>query len=92
MFYNSQDSFIKFKDISYFKELSLDFLHKKLNDFHTKCTRFKNVSPQTKEKEYLKEKVKGSAGVLFNELYYIYKKRYSEEKSGLNTKDIKKFD
>ena len=72
--------------------MSLDFLHKKLNDFHTKCTRFKNVSPQTKEKEYLKEKVKGSAGVLFNELYYIYKKRYSEEKSGLNTKDIKKFD
>ena len=34
LFYNSQHSFAKFKDISDFKEFSLDSLHKKLNDFH----------------------------------------------------------
>ena len=33
LIYNSQDSFIKFKDIDEFKELSLDSMSKKLNDF-----------------------------------------------------------
>ena len=31
--YNSQNSFTKFKDIDEFKELSLDSMYKKLNDF-----------------------------------------------------------
>ena len=33
-----------------------------------------------------------SVGDLFNELYYIYKDKYNEEKIGLKTKDTKKFD
>ena len=32
--YNQQHSFAKFKDISDFKEISLDSMHKRLNDFH----------------------------------------------------------
>ena len=39
-FFNSQHSFVKFKDISDSKELSLDSLHQKLNDFHKKITMF----------------------------------------------------
>ena len=31
--YNSQHSFGKFKDINEFKELSLDSMYKRLNDF-----------------------------------------------------------
>ena len=34
LFYNPQHSFVKFKDVSDFKELSHDSMHKKLNDFH----------------------------------------------------------
>ena len=33
LIYNSQHSFPKFKDINEFKELSLDSMYKKLNDF-----------------------------------------------------------
>ena len=33
LIYNSQHSFIKFKDIDEFKKLSLDSMYKKLNDF-----------------------------------------------------------
>ena len=33
LIYNSQHSFTKFKDIDEFKELSLDSMYKKLNDF-----------------------------------------------------------
>ena len=67
-------------------------MHKKLNGYHKKFTIFKKLNSQTKEKEDLNEKVKGNAGDRFNELYYLYKERYSEEKNGLKTKDTKKFD
>ena len=92
MIYNSQGSFVKFKDISDFKELPLDSMHKKQNNFHIKFTRFKNVSRQTKNNEDLKAKVLENNGDLFNELYYIYKERYEEEKDALNKKDAKKID
>ena len=36
LFYNLQQSFVKFKDANDFKSLSLDSMHKKLNDFHEK--------------------------------------------------------
>ena len=92
LIYNPQHSFNKFKDISDFEELSLDSMHEKLNDFHKKLTKFKNVNPQRKENEDLKAKVLGNVGGLFNDLYYIYKERYEEEKDILNKKTQKKID
>ena len=38
-----------------------------------------------------KKRVLVNVGDLFNELYHIYKDKYSEEKHGLNTKDEKVF-
>ena len=89
LIYNSQHSFVKFKNIDQFKELSLDSMHKKLNDFHKEFAKLKNVSPQTKTNQNLKEKVLNNVGDLFNELYYIYKDKYNEEINSLNTKDTK---
>ena len=34
LFYNSQHSFAKFKDISEFREMSLDSMHKRLQNFY----------------------------------------------------------
>ena len=90
MVYNSQHSFAKFKDIDEFKELSLGSIYKKLNDFQKKFNKLKIVNPQTDNNKVLKEKVLGGVGDILNELYYIYKDRYNEEKDGLNTKDKKK--
>ena len=90
--YNQQHSFAKFIDISDFKEISLDAMHNRLNDFHKICIKLKGVNPQTKANEDLKAKVLDSAGDIFNELYYIYKEKYEEEKDALNEKDTKKFD
>ena len=64
-------------------------MHNKLNDFHKKFTKLKNVNPQTKTNKNLKEKVLGNVGDLFNELYYIYKDKYNEEINSLNIKDKK---
>ena len=45
-----------------------------------------------KRNKDLKAKVLDIAGDICNELYYIYKEKYEEEKDALNEKDTKKFD
>ena len=57
LIYNSQYSFAKFKDSNDFKQLPFDSIHKRLNELYKKFGRFKNFSPQKKEKGILKEKV-----------------------------------
>ena len=81
-FYNPQHCFAKFKDIDDFNELSIDSMYERLNDLKKRFNKLKYVNPQTDENKVLKEKVFNNAGDLFNELYYIYKDKYSEEKDG----------
>ena len=78
--YNQEYSFAKFKNISDFKEMSLDSMHKKLGEFHKIFTKFKSVNSQTEANKDLKAKALDNAGDLFNEMYYIYKEKYVEEK------------
>ena len=66
-------------------------MYKKLNDFKKRFNKLKTVDPQTNENKVLKPKVLDNVGDLFNELYYIYKDKYNEEKDGLNTKNKKVF-
>ena len=87
LIYNSQYSFTKFKDIDEFKELSVGSMYKKMNHFKKRFNKLKTVDPQTNENKVLKPKVLDNVGDLFNELYYIYKDKYNEEKDGLNTKN-----
>ena len=54
-----------------------------------KNNKLKAVDPQTNENKVLKPKVLNNVGDLFNELYYIYKDKYNEEKDDLSTKDKK---
>ena len=89
--YSSQHSFVKFKVIDEFNELSLDSMYKRLNDFKKIFNRLKTVNPQTHTNELLKQKVLDDVGDLFNELYYIYKDKYSEEKDVLNRRNKKNF-
>ena len=89
LFYNSQHSFVRFKNVNEFKELSLDSMHKNLKNFHKKFTNLKNVTPRKEVNKNLKEKVLEDVGDLFNELYYIYKDQYNKEINNLNTKNKK---
>ena len=74
LIYNSKHSFVKYKDIDEFKQLSLDSFYKKLNKFNDEITSLKNVSSRKEEKKDLKYQVLSNAKKLYNELYYIYKK------------------
>ena len=88
LIYNSQHSFTKFKDIDEFKELSLDSMYKKLNDFKKRFNKLKTVDPLTDENKVLKPKVLDNVGDYFNELYYFYKDKCSEEKDSLKIKNF----
>ena len=64
-------------------------MHKKLNDFKKRFNKFKVVNSHSDENKVLQPKVLDNVGDLFNELYYIYKDKYNEEKDGLNIKNKK---
>ena len=49
--------------------------------------KLKAVNPQTNENKESRPKVLDNVGDLFNDLYYIYKDKYNEEKDGSNTKN-----
>ena len=55
--------------------------------FKNNNNKLKTVDPQTNKNKFLKPKILGNVWHLFNDLYYIYKDKYNEEKDGLNTKD-----
>ena len=55
LIYNSKHSFVKYKDIDEFKELSLDSFYKKLNKFNDEITSLKNVSSRKEEKKRTKK-------------------------------------
>ena len=69
--YNQQHNFEKFKDISDFKEFSLDSMYRKLNDSHKNLVYLKNLIHKQKKGEDLKEKILGNLTERFNELYYV---------------------
>ena len=79
LIYNSKHSFIKYKDIDEFKELSFDSFYKKLNKFNDEITSLKNVSSRKKEKKELKNQILFNAKIFYNELYYIYKKNATKK-------------
>ena len=89
LIYNSQHSFTKFKNIDEFKELSHESMYKKMNEFFKKINKLETVDLQTNEKKVLMPKVLDNTEDLFNNLYYICKDIYNEEKDSLNTKDKK---
>ena len=86
LFYNSQHSFVKFKDIRDFKELSLGFMHTKRNDFHKKFVGIKKLTPQAKENKDLRANVLGNVRDHVNEWYDIYKKIYKKQNDALTKK------
>ena len=85
MIYNSRHSFVKYKDIDKFKDLSLDSFYKKLNKFNNEIVDLRNVSSRKEEKKELKYQVLSNAKKNYNVLYYIYKEKYKKEINSLDT-------
>ena len=71
--YDSKHSFVKYKNIDDIKELSLDSMYKKLNNFNDEITSLNNINSPKKNTKELKNEVLSNVRDLYNELYYIYK-------------------
>ena len=87
LIYNSKHSFLKYKDIDEFKELSLDSFYKKLNKFNSEITSLKNVSSQKQKKKELKYQVLSNAKNFTMYCITFTKKKYNKEINSLNTND-----
>ena len=87
LIYNSKHSFVKYKDIDEFKELSLDSFYKKLNKFNGEITSLKNVSSQKQKQKELKYQELSNAKNFTMYCITFTKKKYNKEINSLNTND-----
>ena len=87
LIYDSKHSFVKYKDIDDIKELSLDSMYKKLNNFNDEITSLNNINSPKKNTKELKNEVLSNVRDLYNELSDIYKDKYNKE---INNSDTKK--
>ena len=55
--------------------------------YHKKFATLNNLTPQTENKEELKQEVLNNAGDIYNELYYIYKNKYNKKINSLDAKN-----
>ena len=60
--------------------------------YHKKFTSLNNLTPRTENKEKLKQEVLINAGDIYNELYDIYRNKYSKKINSLNTKNRMKLE
>lgn len=79
------------RDISNFKDMLLDSMHKKLIYFRKRFHRLKNVSSQTEEIGKVRIDILKNAGKLHNRKIYN-KKNHDEKKEDLQKKVVKRFD
>ena len=77
--YDSKHSFVKYKNIDDIKELSLDSMYKKLNNFNDEITSLNNLNSRKKHTKELKNEVLSNVRDLYNELSDIYKDKYNKE-------------
>ena len=88
--YNANHSFAKLRNIGNIKKLSLNSMFNLMKEYNEKFNSLNNLKPQTKENEKLKQEVLTNVGNIYNELYDVFKSKYSKEIDKLNVKNKKK--
>ena len=92
LMYNAKHSFAKLRNIDDIKKLSLDSMFNLMRKHHKKFTSLNNLVLQTEDNEKLKQEVLINAGDIYNELYDIYRNKYSKKINSLNTKNRMKLE
>ena len=85
-------SFAKLKNIDDIKKLSLDSMFNLMKEHHKKFNSLNKLRPQKENNEKGKQEVLTNVGGIYNELYDLYKSKYSKKIDKLNVKDKKKLD
>ena len=88
--YDVNHSFAKLRNIDDIKKLSLDSMFNIMKEYHKKFNSLNNLKTRTKDNEKRKQEVLTNVGDIYNELYDVYKSKYSKKIDKLSAKDKKK--
>ena len=89
LIYDVNHSFANIDDI---KKLSLDSMFNLMKEHHKKFDSLNKLKPQKENNEKRKQEVLTNVGDIYNELYDLYKSKYSKKIDKLSSKDIEKLD
>ena len=79
LIYDVNHSFAKLRNIDNIKKLSLDSMFNIMKDYQKKFNSLNNLKARTKDNEKRKKEVLTNVGDIYNELYDIYKSKYSKK-------------
>ena len=89
LIYDVNHSFAKLKNIDDIKKSSLDSMFNLMKEHHKKFNSLNKLKPQKENNEKGKQEVLTNVGDIYNELYDVYKSKYSKKIDKLSTKDKK---
>ena len=92
LIYDVNHSFAKLKNIDDIKKLSLDSMFNLMKDHHKKFNSLNKLKPQKENNEKGKQEVLTNVDDICNELYDVYKSKYSKKIDKLRAKNKKKLD
>ena len=78
--YDVNHSFAKLKNIDDIKKLSLDSMFSIMKEHRKKFNSLNKLKTRTKDNKKRKEEVLNNVVDIYNELYDIYKSKYSKKK------------
>ena len=89
LIYDVNHSFAKLRNIDDIKKLSLDSMFNLMKEYHKKFNSLNKLKPQKENNKKRKQEVLTNVGDIYNELYDIYKSKYSKKIDKLSAKDKK---
>ena len=92
LIYDVNHSFAKLRNIDDIKKLSLDSMFNLMKEYHKKFNSLNKLKPQKENNKKRKQEVLTNIGDIYNELYDVYKSKYSKKIDKLSAKDKKKLD
>ena len=87
--YDVNHSFAKLKNIDDIKKLSLDSMFNLMKEHNKKFNSLNKFKPQKENNEKGKQEVLTNVGDIYNELYDVYKSKFSKKIDKLSAKDKK---
>ena len=89
LIYDVNHSFAKLRNIDYIKKLSLNSMFNLMKEYHKKFNSLNKLKPQKENNKKRKEEVLTNVRDIYNELYDVYKSKYSKKIHKLSAKDKK---
>ena len=90
--YDVNHSFAKPRNIDDINKLSLDSMFSIMKEYHKKINSLNKLKPQKENNKTRKQELLTKVGNIYNELYVVYKSKYSKKIDKLSVKDKKMFD